>query len=856
MRTLFFLNIFLIIQFSLPAQQKWLNPTPAGWINTKIHFVNNHTGYLMNRNGELFASSDTGNTWHDHGHFPGAQFFQIKGSTGIIPCLDSSIYLSADSGTTWLKSKSSPGNGLYNNWCDIVGRDTLFVLKYINNFVLSLHKSVDRGETWQLINDNINQFYFNSIDFITSKTGFALKPDGIFKTSDGGISWQELYNVTTSANVTCLKFYDTLTGLAYRESYGILRTTDGGVSWVLSNQVADDINDIFYVDADTVYASGDDGVVYKSVDGGTNWAWVGPSGRIDAYDLYSQYFFDGNHGMVTGHRGRLLRTRNGGESWEWYSPTYIDVTGISFVGATTGYASTWNNLYKTTDSGKTWTELTLSATGFNTRFEHCRFTADDTGFVTTTFPARVHRTVDGGQNWTTYTFATPGTYDNISSMSFYHKDSGYISLRGGSTSLHKTTNGGNSWQPIENLQNLNLLYFINDTFGYATVYDRIYRTANGGLNWTAIAPPVDRPYKAIWFTSASKGFAIADGGQLQMTLDSGYHWNNIFLDPFTLPDFSAIAFYNDKIGYITDDEGRYYKTIDSGYHWKQNGTVAFYECPSILFWPDSTVLFAGMYGSIVSRSIAEYSIDSIQVIPAACGAELRARISAFLSPVDSVWFEYGKHGYTAIATGNPVRVADTSLRIVSHIIGLDPDSLYHFRVRLLFKGKYYYSTDFVFVPKKAVAPVITASGNILSSSATSGNQWYLNGVIIAGATGQQHTATTSGAYTVTAVENECPTPISSVYNLTITGLPDVDQADNEIRIFPNPVHSGELTIMISNNRNLSIQVLDISGRLVLQQTLQNGNNKILVQHLPAGIYVLVVSDARSFKKFQRKILKL
>ena len=98
---------------------------------------------------------------------------------------------------------------------------------------------------------------------------------------------------------------------------------------------------------------------------------------------------------------------------------------------------------------------------------------------------------------------------------------------------------------------------------------------------------------------------IRNSKLLKMTIDSGLSCTNINVTiPVGQPDFSAINFYDQRIGYITDDEGRYYKTIDSGYHWKQNGTTAFYECRSILFRPDTTVLFAGMYGTIASSRTA------------------------------------------------------------------------------------------------------------------------------------------------------------------------------------------------------------------------------------------------------------
>jgi photosystem II stability/assembly factor-like uncharacterized protein len=858
MKKKFLVLLSFAIQINLSGQLKWLNPTPSGWTNTKIHFTSSNTGYLMNYNGNLFVTADTGNTWQLLGNFSGARTFKIQQSIGLIPAFDTSIYLSTDSGVSWYKSANSPGGNLVSDWCDIVGSDTLFVQRYNNNFVTSLYKSVNRGTSWQLINNNINQFYFNSIDFITSQKGYALWPNGILRTSDGGLTWQEIYTELTSANVICMKFFDSLRGLAYRESFGMLRTIDGGATWTLSNQVTEDIYDIFYSDSLTVYASGDNGAAFRSTDGGSNWTWIGPNGLVDGYDIFTQYFFNANEGIVSGQRGRLLKTRTGGTSWEWYSPTYINVTDISFGNDSIGYATTWNNIYKTSNKGTSWGQLSLTTAGagINSRFDHCVFFSGDTGIVSTNFPIRVYKTYDGGQNWATSLFLSP-QYDYISSISFINKDTGYAAIKGTINGLFKTTNGGNSWQEVGSFQNFTLLHFINNTFGYATLFDNIFRTTDAGLSWTQLTQPTFQPYNAIWFVNPAKGFATGNQGLLKMTLDSGNSWTNINVPvPVGQPDFTAIRFYNQKIGYISDDEGYYYKTIDSGYHWSQKEKIANNECRSILFRPDTTAVLAGIYGTIVNINIAEYGIDSVQIIPGVCSAVLKAKISSFLSPVDSIWFEYGKNIYTSLISANPNSVNDTSLFVTATLNNLMPDSVYHARVKILFKGNYYYSTDFVFIPKKQVAPVITASGNVLTSSASSGNQWYLNGTLIGGATNQQYTATVSGAYTVITTQGVCTSPPSAIYNLTITSLPNITSWNNDLKIFPNPITTNYIYVEVSNNRRLLLQISDIHGRIVKEQLLKKGVNLVGLAGFQQAIYLFIISDTRTLEKVQRKILKI
>ncbi|MFM6953955.1 MAG: S8 family serine peptidase [Sphingobacteriaceae bacterium] len=54
-----------------------------------------------------------------------------------------------------------------------------------------------------------------------------------------------------------------------------------------------------------------------------------------------------------------------------------------------------------------------------------------------------------------------------------------------------------------------------------------------------------------------------------------------------------------------------------------------------------------------------------------------------------------------------------------------------------------------------IAPNISRNGNVLTSSAISGNQWFLNGISIPGATSTSYTATQAGTYTVQNTVGTC-----------------------------------------------------------------------------------------------------
>jgi hypothetical protein len=59
----------------------------------------------------------------------------------------------------------------------------------------------------------------------------------------------------------------------------------------------------------------------------------------------------------------------------------------------------------------------------------------------------------------------------------------------------------------------------------------------------------------------------------------------------------------------------------------------------------------------------------------------------------------------------------------------------------------------------------------LTSSSAGGNQWYLDGNPLGGATNQQYVATASGAYTVVVTASGCPSAPSSATNVTVNPIP-------------------------------------------------------------------------------------
>ncbi len=144
-------------------------------------------------------------------------------------------------------------------------------------------------------------------------------------------------------------------------------------------------------------------------------------------------------------------------------------------------------------------------------------------------------------------------------------------------------------------------------------------------------------------------------------------------------------------------------------------------------------------------------------------------------------------------------------------------------------------------------PTITASadGVTLTSSSTTGNQWYLNGVLIPGATGQTYTATSNGNYTVVVTTSGCSSSSSSIQAVTTVSIIDVNDPFG-INIFPNP-SDGDFTIEFNTQRNSNfvIKMSNAIGQVVYTETVPGTGARITkivrIKDLETGMYNLQIT---------------
>jgi hypothetical protein len=149
-------------------------------------------------------------------------------------------------------------------------------------------------------------------------------------------------------------------------------------------------------------------------------------------------------------------------------------------------------------------------------------------------------------------------------------------------------------------------------------------------------------------------------------------------------------------------------------------------------------------------------------------------------------------------------------------------------------------------------PLITRSGNTLQSSSPTGNQWYLNGNIINGATASTYSPTVSGLYTVQVTQNGC-SATSTGYNFIITGI-NSPELDRQLLIGPNPVRGTLYIRYTGTGASFIVQVMDMTGRKVHEGKM-GGGYMVDMEALRAGVYIIRVVQERTGDQVQRTVVK-
>ncbi|MBK7255679.1 MAG: hypothetical protein IPI04_17645 [Ignavibacteria bacterium] len=162
---------------------------------------------------------------------------------------------------------------------------------------------------------NSGKLFGQGFNSITSPDGSNLVAVGnsgkLYRSASAGVSWVSYTN--GALNMNCVTSLDNDVWIA--SDNGTVYRTLKTVSTINSYTVGSSVNlySVHFINANTGFVCGDAGNVYKTVNGGVNWATSNTG--ISSVKLNSVNFKDANNGTVVGNNGSVYVTADGGSSW-------------------------------------------------------------------------------------------------------------------------------------------------------------------------------------------------------------------------------------------------------------------------------------------------------------------------------------------------------------------------------------------------------------------------------------------------------------------------------------------------------------------------------------------------------------
>jgi len=226
-----------------------------------------------------------------------------------------------------------------------------------------------------------------------------LEPGALWRTEDGGESWQAVEPPTRG------RLYDVelvSAELAFAVGIGgrILRSEDAGASWEIARGGPEWLAGLAIPSPERLWVAGSreaKGVLLRSEDGGRTWRYALPLPEVcQTAHLRAVAFRDERLGCVVGSEGALILTSDGGESWRAVETEGGYLRAIDFHGASTiRVVGGPGVLLESHDEGRSWRRLDFPRPS---KLNSVRFADARRGWITS-MEGELFETRDGGRSW-------------------------------------------------------------------------------------------------------------------------------------------------------------------------------------------------------------------------------------------------------------------------------------------------------------------------------------------------------------------------------------------------------------------------------------------------------------------------
>lgn len=424
----------------------------------------------------VFLSTDYGNTWNQRNNGLTnltTRALTVKGNRLFVGTVGDGIYYTDNNGTDWNQSN----NGL--------GSMYLYDLETYNDILLAaeeftgIYTSSDNGLNW-IGRGNYGQYgKFASSDSTIYLAGWL---QGVFKSTNGGVSWIEINNGLNNLLTLSIYYYNAKIFVGLQEG-GVFLSTDYGSSWIEKNSGLAVSNVVtLYSDGIDLFAGTNKQGIFYSSDYGNNWMVI-------------------NQGITFGAGG------------------YPGISGIIKRDNKVMICTYGQGFLISTDNGLSWT---TSNAGLSNMY-NISMTANDLYLFVGSAEAGIFRSEDDGQNWVQMN----NGLSNLYIESLHSSDS--ILFAGTDDGVFRSTNYGENWESMNTgIFPVGRVFALasNEEYTFASVSGYLFRSQDYGENWEQIGNSIGLPV-SIRVIGSNIICGILFGEDLAVSNDNGETWHFI-----------------------------------------------------------------------------------------------------------------------------------------------------------------------------------------------------------------------------------------------------------------------------------------------------------------------------------------
>jgi photosystem II stability/assembly factor-like uncharacterized protein len=266
--------------------------------------------------------------------------------------------------------------------------------------------------------------------------------------------------------------------------------------------------------------------------------------------------------------------------WQLINTDFTGLTDVFFISPAKGFI-TGKGLYRTLDSGKTWTRI------FRNEFFNIQFLDEKYGY--TCGPGGIFSfTTDGGSSWDTVVRGPHNPQD----IHFLTPSTGFVTSTDG---IFKTVDTGHNWQKVASGWG-NAIDFAGNTGWVTTRYSGLLKTMDGGNTWSNTSLDFENQHMPFLYNQ-NTGWVAGDS-ILYKSTDAGATWKKSSIPK----GYHDIQFLNASIGFMTGNKALF-RSSNGGDSWEEIVKMNKVDFVELFFLDGNTGWAVGNYDTYPFKGV-------------------------------------------------------------------------------------------------------------------------------------------------------------------------------------------------------------------------------------------------------------